>query len=84
MNKIEHTNITPPPIKPKEGQFYHHPEYKHTYFLARVGPSRFCLVNLRTGDRWSTDPENSEMDAFVDKFNEFVLVVNPFTITPNN
>lgn len=83
MNEIKHTNITKPSTQPKEGQFYYHPVYKSTYLLARVASSKFALVNLSTGDRWATNPEEDELSTFVNAFPDFILVANPFTITPN-
>lgn len=84
MNKIEHTDTPKKAANPKEGQFYYLADDGNTYLLARVAPSRFSLVNLSSGGRWTTDPEYTELGAFGGQFKDFVLVASPFTIVPNN
>lgn len=74
--------ISSPPLE--EGQFFYNHRTETAYILARVGYEKFALINMRDGGRWSTNPEDSELDAFVGKRNEFVRITKPFTITPDN
>ena len=74
--------LTFPPVQ--EGQFFYNDRSQTAYILARVGYEKFTLINLRDGGRWSTSPEDTELDAFAGKRNEFIRIAKPFTITPDN
>ena len=50
------------------------------YILGRVNDDEYVLISLNDGNRW-TNPSKIE-DVFGQSKDEFELVTNPITITP--
>lgn len=80
MNKIEHTkNQLQTTLK--EGQFFFEEEDADTYILALVGRNKYQLISLKEGNRF-IDPSPTMEGAFGSRREDFTLITDPFTITP--
>lgn len=81
MNKIKHNTQTSPKPTLQVGQFYLH-KNGGTYLLAAVSFASYALICLEEGNR-RCNPVTTIDEVFgKNRRDEFTLITNPFTVTP--
>lgn len=81
QNKIEYTYKQKSTVK--VGQFYRDEDLQQLYIVAEVRPpGHYALISLTDGISWTEFCDKID-DIFDDYKDNFTLIADPFTVTPN-